>query len=568
MQDGRDHYRFCEPVSVIVARHAEDIAPALARIDEAVTADGLFAAGYLSYEASAAYGLATHAPAGADPPLLWFGLFRSREPISLLPAGDYAFSDWTASMPEGDYYQAVEAIKQAIAGGYTYQANLTFNLRATFAGDPWALYGALCRAQRAAYTAYLDLGRHVICSASPELFLRRQGNVVVSRPMKGTAGRGLTTAEDRAQAAWLQQSEKNRAENVMIVDMIRNDLGRVARVGSVAVPELFAVERYPTLWQMTSTVTAETETNLSDLMRAAFPCASITGAPKVRTMQLLRQLEREPRGVYTGAIGFLTPDGRSQFNVAIRTVVIDREQRLATYGVGSGIVWDSEPSLEYAESLLKARVLNVSSDIPPTLALIESLRWTPEDGYWLLARHMARIADSAEYFGIPLDAGEVARQLQQYAASLAGPAKVRLLVDLSGAVAIESIPLGERTSAGPLRLGLAYGVSSRNPWLYHKTTERAVYEQARASCPDCDDVVLVNERGEVTETCTANLVVELDGERWTPPITSGLLAGTARQELLERGELRERPILVEDLPRAARIWTLNSVRGLQSAELA
>ncbi|MEZ4515924.1 MAG: chorismate-binding protein [Chloroflexota bacterium] len=207
------------------------------------------------------------------------------------------------SISESDYLKAVDTIRDAIAAGITYQANLTFNLHAAFDGDPWALYVALDNAQRAAYTAYLDMGQYVICCASPELFFRRDGDRITSRPMKGTAPRGLTTAEDREQVEWLANSEKNRAENVMIVDMIRNDFGRVATIGSVRVPELFTVERYPTLLQMTSTVSAETDVGLPQLMEAVFPCASITGAPKVRTMQLLRDLEPEPRGVYTGTIG-------------------------------------------------------------------------------------------------------------------------------------------------------------------------------------------------------------------------------------------------------------------------
>jgi para-aminobenzoate synthetase/4-amino-4-deoxychorismate lyase len=407
----------------------------------------------------------------------------------------------------------------------------------------------------------------VICSASPELFYRREGDTVTARPMKGTAARGLTTTADRAQAEWLHQSEKNRAENVMIVDMIRNDLGRVATTGSVRVPELFAIERYPTLLQMTSTVTAETGAGLAELMAAVFPCASITGAPKVWTMRLLRTLEPEPRGVYTGAIGFLCPDGRSQFNVAIRTVVLDRRTETAAYGVGSGIVWDSEPAAEYAECLLKARVLDVPA-ARADFSLLESLRWTPEDGYWLLDRHISRLLDSAEYFNIPADEPTIREALQAAGQNLAAPAKVRLLVGQDGRPSVETAPLSAGAGPSPLRLGVASEpVWSGDRWLYHKTTERDAYERALAGRPDCDDVVLVNERGEVTETSRANLVVELNGRRYTPPVSCGLLAGTARQKLLERGEIAARILSVDDLRQAQRVWTLNSVRGLQAAEL-
>jgi para-aminobenzoate synthetase/4-amino-4-deoxychorismate lyase len=567
IQDGREQWRYTGLTAVIETRRAADVAGALAEVERAVGERGLYAAGYQAYEAAAAYGLATRDPADEGPPLLWFGLFTGREPVALAEEGAYAFGAWEPSVTEAAYVAAVDAVKQAIAAGNTYQANLTFQLRAAFQGDPWALYGALCRAQRARYTAYLDLGRHVICSASPELFYRREGDTVTARPMKGTAARGLTTTADRAQAEWLHKSEKNRAENVMIVDMIRNDLGRVATTGSVRVPELFAIERYPTLLQMTSTVTAETGVGLAKLMAAAFPCASITGAPKVRTMRLLQALEPEPRGVYTGAIGFLSPDGRSQFNVAIRTVVIDRRTETAAYGVGSGIVWDSEPAAEYAECLLKARVLDVPA-ARADFSLLESLRWTLEDGYWLLDRHISRLLDSAEYFNIPADEPTIREALQAAGRDLAAPAKARLLVGQDGRPTVETVPLAVGEGPSPLRLGVALEpVWSGDRWLYHKTTERGVYERAHAGRPDCDDVVLVNERGEVTETSRANLVVEMDGRRYTPPVSCGLLAGTARQELLERGEIAARILSVDDLRQAQRMWTLNSVRGLQAAEL-
>jgi para-aminobenzoate synthetase/4-amino-4-deoxychorismate lyase len=567
IQDGREQWRFTGLTAVIETRGAADVAGALAEVERAVGRQGLYAVGYLAYEAAAAYGLSTHDSADEGPPLLWFGLFTGREPVALADEGAFAFGAWEPNITEAAYVDAVDAIKQAIAAGNTYQANLTFQLRAAFQGDPWALYGVLCRAQRARYTAFLDLGQHVICSVSPELFYRREGDTVTARPMKGTAARGLTAAADRAQAEWLHQSEKNRAENVMIVDMIRNDLGRVATTGSVRVPELFAIEHYPTLLQMTSTVTAETGVGFAELMAAAFPCASITGAPKVRTMGLLRTLEPEPRGVYTGAIGFLCPDGRSQFNVAIRTVVIDRRTQTAAYGVGSGIVWDSEPSAEYAECLLKARVLDVPA-AQADFSLLESLRWTPDDGYWLLDRHISRLIDSAEYFSIPADETTIREALRAAERDLEAPVKVRLLVGQDGRPSVETMPLAASERPASLRLGVALEpVWSGDRWLYHKTTERGVYERAHAGRPDCDDVVLVNERGEVTETSRANLVVELNGRRYTPPVSCGLLAGTARQELLERGEIAECILSVDDLRRADGVWTLNSVRGLQPAEL-
>jgi para-aminobenzoate synthetase/4-amino-4-deoxychorismate lyase len=501
------------------------------------------------------------------PPLLWFGLFRECEAIDPPSSnGEFRLGEWRPSLDFPAYRAGIAAIKEAIAAGYSYQANFTFHLRADFAGDPSALFARLVSAQRANYCAFIDLGRFVICSASPELFFRLDGDSLTSRPMKGTAPRGLTTAEDRRQIDWLRDSEKNRAENVMIVDMIRNDFGRVARAGSVSVPELFAVERYPTLLQMTSTVTARTGAPPAEILAAVFPCASITGAPKVRTMQLLNELEAEPRGVYTGVIGYLAPGRRAQFNVAIRTAVIDRALGRATYGVGSGIVWDSEAAAEYDECLLKARVLDARPDEARDFQLLETLLWTPEEGYFLLRRHLERLADSAEYFGFQCDPEQVGRALADTAVGLEGRNRVRLLLDRSGRITIEAHALLEGRRSEPVRVGLARApVSSTDVRLYHKTTRRAVYDEARASRPDCDDVILWNERGELTESSVANLVLELDGRRVTPPVSAGLLAGTFRAHLLAAGEIEERTLMVDDLQRASRVWLINSVRGWREA---
>ena len=582
--------RFSDAAWIVVARTADEVAPALRAVEAAVEGEGLFAVGYLAYEAAAAFGLSVHPPAEDSPPLLWFGLFRQRDEAGRpaqfparresaaesplpnpLPGGEgvrfpaYRFGPWQPAVDFPTYAAALAVIKAAIARGDTYQANYTFPLRADFDGDPWALFAALSAAQRADYGAYLDLGRFVICSASPELFFHRNGDRIVARPMKGTAPRGLTTADDRAQIDWLRRSEKNRAENVMIVDMIRNDLGRVARVGSVAVPDLFVVERYPTLLQMTSTVTARSDAALSDILAAAFPCASITGAPKRRTMELLTALEAQPRGVYTGAIGAILPGRRAQFNVAIRTVVLDRTHGAAVYGVGSGIVWDSDAAAEFEECRLKARVLTAAPARP--FRLLESLRWTPAEGYALREEHLRRLAGSAEYFGYPLDLAAVARQLDALSAGLSGPAKVRLLVDAGGHIEVEARPLVEGALPQPARVGLAREpVSSADVWLYHKTTRREVYDAARAGRPDCDEVVLWNERGELTEAVASNVVLVIDGQAWTPPLSAGLLAGTLRARLLAAGEIAERTLATEDLGRAQSIWLINSVRGRQAAQ--
>lgn len=558
-------WRLAQPEEVVVAWQPQEVMGALVAVETAVAQHNFYAAGFLSYEAGAAFGLDVHPAPPGSLPLLWFGLYRQPEIMAPPPNPtdpDFRLGAWQAAINEEAYQAAIARIKDYIAAGHTYQVNYTFPSHADFAGDAWALFARLSHAQQSAYAAFVDIGSHAICSASPELFFTLAGTEIRAKPMKGTAVRGRTLAEDQANIAWLHQSEKNRAENVMIVDMIRNDLGRVADIGSVAVPRLFAVERYPTVLQMTSTVTARTHTSFSQIVANMFPCASITGAPKHRTMQIIRELEVGPRGVYTGAIGVLAPDGRAQFNVAIRTVVVDRQQGRATYGVGSGIVWDSQAAEEWAECAVKRAVLRQQR---PSFHLLESLRWTPEEGLFLLDEHLARVAGSAEYFGFRADLPTVRQKLADLAATLTAPAKVRLLLAEDGAIILEAAALPEMGSA-PARVALApTPVDSTNVWLYHKTTRREVYDAARAACPDGDDVLLWNERGELTETTVANVVLELDGELVTPPVEAGLLAGTFCQWLLANGRIHERPIFLTDLPRARKIWLINSVRGWREA---
>jgi para-aminobenzoate synthetase/4-amino-4-deoxychorismate lyase len=352
----------------------------------------------------------------------------------------------------------------------------------------------------------------------------------------------------------------------MIVDMIRNDMGRIAEMGTVHVPRLFEAERYPTVWQMTSTVSSQTTARCSEILKALFPCASITGAPKVSAMRIIADLEPAARGVYTGAIGYLAPGGRAQFNVAIRTVVVDRLAGRAVYGVGSGVVWDSDADEEYDECLVKARVLVAK---PGDFSLLETMLWQPGEGIFLLGRHLRRLADSAKYFGFPIDPPRIKQTLAAAIAALPDQAhRVRLLVDQHGGPRVETQPLPAAIGTQPLRLGLAIApVDREDVFLYHKTTRREIYNTARRARPDCDDVLLWNERGEITETCIANVAVRLDGELVTPPADCGLLAGTLRGELLEAGVLRERAVRVEDMARCAAIFVFNSVRGWRIAEL-
>jgi len=559
------HFR--EPSRVIQANSIEEVVAKLRLIERMVTEEGLYAAGFISYEAAPAFDAALRVRPLDSFPLVWFGLFARPDALESPPAftgSTYTLGEWTPSVSRTEYDRAVKQIKEYIARGETYQLNYTFRLRAPFSGDAWPLFLELAQAQQAEYAAYIDAGRFAICSASPELFFRLDGRRLISRPMKGTAARGRTLSEDNARAEWLFNSLKNRAENIMIVDMMRNDMGRIASVGSVEVPSLFDVERYPTVWQMTSTVTATTDASLCDIMGALFPCASVTGAPKPRTMHIIANLETASRRVYTGCIGFIAPNRKAQFNVAIRTVLIDREKKEAEYGVGGGIVWDSVSSDEYTECEIKARVL---TERRRHFSLLETMLWTPNDGYFLLTYHLQRLRDSAAYFGFRADVERIQRELASLAASLPRePHKVRLLVGQDGAVSFQAIPLDGTTNPEPLRLQLApTPVDFADPFLYHKTTHRRVYEVARAACSDGDEALLWNERGEITETSIDNVVVQLDGELVTPPVECGLLPGTFRAWLLDQGKVREKVVTIEELKRSERIYVVNSVRKWREA---
>ncbi len=562
-QPGVGWLHFSRPRRIFSIHNIGEILPTLREIEAQVESEKLFAAGWLAYDAAPAFDHALRViPSQSECPRLWFGLYPAPDILTDLPApaATHQIGPFAPTVSRADYDSAIAAVKERIARGETYQVNYTFRLRMPFAGEAWSLFHSMVRAQVPGYSAYVDAGRFAACSASPELFFTQNGNLLESRPMKGTAPRGRTQPEDKAQADWLRASEKNRAENVMIVDMIRNDLGRIATVGSVSVPALFSTERYPTLWQMTSTVQARSPKPVSETLAALFPCASITGAPKVSTMRIIAALESTPRGLYTGAIGFIAPGRVAQFNVAIRTAVIDRQTGQAEYGLGGGVVWDSTAGGEFDEALLKARVLTAPPR--PDFSLLETLLWTPEGGYWLRERHIARMAESAEYFGYPATPGQIAAYLGEIATRYNAPQRVRLLMDAHGRLSHESADFTPATNPPAITAALAAEpVHSADVFLFHKTTHRQVYDRARAARPGEDDVLLFNERGELTEFSIGNLVVELDGRLFTPPPECGLLPGVFRAELLAQGKIEERIICVDELPHCVRVYRVNALRG-------
>ena len=568
----RRSFQLDEPIEVLSTTRIDEVAGVLAAAEEAV-ARHKWVAGFVAYEAAPAFdrSLVVRDVAGTNVeqlPLAWFAVFDRRESTSPHD-GAYDLGPWAPSTDEATHHAAISEIRRQIREGRTYQVNHTFRLEAPFAGDALALYADLASSQTCGYGSFIDAGRFAIASASPELFFEWRHDRIVSKPMKGTTDRGTTLSDDEGRRQRLFRSEKNRAENLMIVDMVRNDLGRVSRTGSVEVPELFSTEKYDTVWQMTSTVQARpvADVGLVDVFRALFPSASITGAPKVSTMEIISSLETTPRGVYCGTVGFGGPGPTGPewaFNVAIRTVLIDRDQQLAMYGTGGGITYDSTPGDEYAEALLKTQVLKRRS---ADLQLIETMRWDPDAGFYELARHLSRLSDSAWYFDVPLDPAEVRAGLDRATRGTEHALKVRLLVDRTGWITVETEPLPASVD-GMVALAIdTEAVDSHDPLLFHKTTSRSVYEDAALRFPEADDVVMVNGAGHVTETTIGNLAVLIDGRWVTPPVADGLLAGVRRAALLSSGELIERSVTVDELLGAQGIARLNAVRGWEPATL-
>ncbi len=550
---------FEQPREVIRAETLAEVAPALARLDEAAAA-GRWAAGFLAYEAAPALDPALHArPCGALP-LAWFGVYDAPALHRPDPLAVATLGPLVPDVDRAAHARSVERIRERIARGDAYQVNYTFRLRGRFEGDPLALYLRLREAQGGGLGALVHLGARVLVSASPELFLERRGDLVRARPMKGTARRGRFEEEDLAAAAALAASPKERAENVMIADLLRNDLGRVARIGTVEVARLLDVERYRTVLQLTSTVEARLRPGIGvgQLLAATFPCGSVTGAPKAMATRIIAAEETSPRGAYCGAIGVVMPGGDAVFNVAIRTVELDLARGEAVAGIGGGVTWASSAPGEYDEALAKGAFL--SERVAP-FDLLETLR-LERGGYPLLPRHLARLASSARYHAYPFDGRAVEAALGREAARTAGESRrVRLLLGADGGVRIESAPLPP-AAEGPVPVALATArVSRHDPALFHKTTRRASYDAARRERPDAFDVLLSNEEGELTEFTIGNVVLDIGGERVTPHLDAGLLPGVMRAELLARGELRERPVRVEELQSVRGLWLVNAVRG-------
>jgi para-aminobenzoate synthetase/4-amino-4-deoxychorismate lyase len=584
---------FSDAVRTISAVELGDVPGVFRQVEEAL-AGGLHVAGYLGYECGYHFerfeGIDDSGRPGGvaarstTMPLAWFGIYRGPAVFDHATGqfeGAFGLHESAGGVEEKagrlathidlsiareDYFAKIRAIKEYIAAGETYQVNFTDRVCVSTNAAPEAAFGALLRQQPVAYSALLNVAGHHVLSLSPELFFRIEEGRIVTRPMKGTMPRGLDVAEDAEAAARLQQDEKNRSEHVMIVDLLRNDLGRICTMGSVRVDDIFSVEKYATLLQMTSTVSGVLRPGLSyyEIFKAMFPSGSITGAPKIRTMQIIRKMEQGPRGIYTGAIGYIAPDRSATFNVAIRTLVM--KDGVACMGVGGGIVADSEPEEEYRECLLKAEFLVRR---PRDFQLIETMLW--EETFFLLSMHLDRLESSAEYFGFTFDRVAIADRLRNASGKFEAGARyrVRLLLDAKGEAAVTSTEISLHEPVGLVRLSRERTLSN-DAFLRHKTTRRELYERefADAQASGCVDTIFLNERDEITEGTITNIFVRRAGKLLTPPLSCGVLPGVFRRHLLETSaDAAEQVLRVSDLESAEAVFLCNSVRGLWQVRL-
>lgn len=576
---------FENPLDMITTSESGEVETCLEKIEKH-TKKGAYLAGFFSYECGASFEskLQPLLPEKNDTPLLWFGVFDPPRQLSSFEGDEwlkknssqtgqeeYEIGEITPSLSQQEYEQKFQAVMEYISAGDIYQANLTFKGHFSFSGSPFSFYRTLRRGQQTAFGGMIETGKHTYLSLSPELFFSHQDGVFSCRPMKGTAKRGITNSEDLAIMDWLRSDQKSQAENLMIVDLMRNDMSRISEPGSVEVSKLYDVETYPTLHQMTSSISSRlrSDVSVSDIIKNIFPCGSVTGAPKLRAMEIIHELEEGPRGIYTGAIGYIAPNKQARFNVAIRTVNLTKTS--GEIGIGSGLVADSDGKEEYSECLLKMRFMQ---DPPPRFELLETLKWDNMEGYALLDFHLERLEKSARYFGIPFKKSEIEKDLSQLTGEFKDtPRRVRLLLNRHGEITLSHTPLPTIDEQEPWTFVISNKpTNSKEPFFYHKTTHRRFYDTERElqkSRTSCDEVIFLNERGEITEGSFTNIFVRQAGRLLTPARSCGLLDGTLRRALLERTEdpAIEAILTIEDLLSAQAIYLGNSVRGLIPAKL-
>ena len=584
VEGASDAQLFEHPRAIFVARRREEVEAVLDAADKARREQGGTLAGYLAYEAGLALepklAPLAQARSGAEGPLAWLALF---DQATTIPSAEVprwlaehaaegpppAIGPMQPQISTGAYIAAFDRLQEAIRGGDIYQANFTMPMAGGTRGDPLALYAAIRPAANAGYGGVIFDGSHWLLSFSPELFFTLKGRSVKMKPMKGTAARGRTPEEDQALAEELAQSVKDKAENLMIVDLMRNDLSRVAAAGSVKVENLFAIESYPTVHQMVSTVRGELQPGKGaiDLIRAIFPCGSITGAPKIRAMELIDETERDARGPYCGAIGRIDANGDAAFNVAIRTIRLTPEENgrgRAVLGVGGAIVADSTAMSEWREALIKSDFVRQAA---AGFDLIETMCFDPERGIPHLELHLERMKASASELGFAFDRHAARNQIHALCFELDRHAKLRLLLARSGATTLEAAPLPPPAQE-PVPCALVPHPTVSGDWrLRHKSTDRAFYEVALdlAKAAGAAEALLVRDDGLVTEGSITSLFVERGGTLLTPPLALGLLPGVLRRSLIDEGRAEEAELTAADLADGFLIG--NATRGLMRAEL-
>jgi len=575
-------------VDVLVAREHSEVLEVIEAAEHRAQAEQLQAVGYVSYEASHAFDN-KFPKRDIEIPLVCFALFtgemKLESLVDLYTPADASPDYWQLTESQHSFESKVSRIREMIGAGEVYQINLTSRMRQS---EVVTLADFARWSQDMPYAVYLEGPELTLCSASPELFFQREDGVVWSKPMKGTVGRRSEATADESSALWLQQSRKNRAENVMITDMVRNDLARISSTGKVSVDELFGVERYPSVWQMTSTVKSEVDASVAEIFRALFPAASITGAPKRAALEVIDDLEKEPREIYTGAVGRIKPSGATCFNVAIRTAWSSTATGDSRFGSGCGIVWDSDPTEEFEELKTKARILRQPD---PQFHLFETMGIVNGE-IPRLSRHLFRLANSAKYWSFDFDAEATKRYLEDVVKQVvnghendgqsASTFRLRLQLDRHGAMShrIESIELSPMESPQSkealhtdelpvVELALVQtAVSADDTFLTHKTSRREAYDRAMEEIPGGCEPVIFNTSGNVTESAIANIVYQRDGELFTPPLADGLLPGVLRDELLDKGVITERTLTVVNLKSVEAFWLINSLRGWRKAILA
>jgi len=554
---------FSQPIKELKTREVSEVRAILQEVED-WQKKGFYAVGYVSYEAAPAFEkkLQVHKAPLLGEYLIYFTIHDRADEAPFPLAYDEVDmpAQWQSLTTEQEYEKAIGTIHHHIRQGDTYQVNYTVQLGAELnPQDSWAIYNRLVVEQNAAYNAYVEHDNQAVLSISPELFFKEHRGELTTRPMKGTTNRSLTVAADLEQADWLRQDPKNRAENMMIVDLLRNDMNRISEIGSERVEQLCQVEQYSTVWQMTSTIKSQLrpEIGLGEIFDALFPCGSITGAPKISTMAIIKATEKAARGVYCGTVGICLPDQRRIFNVAIRTIQL--EGRKAIYGVGGGITWDSTWKSEYIETQQKSAVLYRKN---PRFDLISTGKVTNRKLTWQ-EQHLQRLTEAAGYFAYPFDQDKLKQELEETCTQLDKEKDYRLRIALKkdGSIELETTPLLPLTDTFRKAKLVKQTANLAQPFTYFKTSHRPhlTLEQ--------QEQIYYNAQGQLLETSIGNLLLELNGKLYTPPAELGLLKGIYRQQLLDKGRATEKILTLADLAQAKKIYACNAVRGLYELEI-